>query len=188
MNRIAKSFIIVSAMLFVSAFIPTPHLQAAIFDGSISEGEGAPIGFCLTNPNDPDYCQSIVDCTTDDDKDNLLCMTETQAGTGLAATSLSTTGITHTDNLGNYIKKLVNFSLPYLVLAAFVGYVVAGFMYVTAFGNDEQLGKAKKIIIWVSVGLILVMLSYAITNLLTGGLVEGLENEPTRPNVRTIGG
>lgn len=173
MNPIAKSFIIASAMLFVTAFVPTSHLQAAIFNPSVSENDEVPIGYCLTHPTDQDHCAGI-DCNSEEDQDNLLCMTEAQAGTDLAKTSLKNTGITHTDNFGDFIKKLVNFSLPYLVMAAFLGYVVAGFMYVTAFGNDEQIGKAKKIIIWVSVGLILVMLSYAITNLLTGELVTGL--------------
>jgi len=37
-----------------------------------------------------------------------------------------------------------------------------------------MMGKAKKILIWTTIGLILVMLSYAITNLLTGELVKGL--------------
>ena len=172
MNRITKSFIIVSAMLFVSAFVPVPHLQAAVFEGSTTEDD-VPVGYCLAHPDDQEYCRGI-NCDSEDDKDNLLCMTEAQAGTGLAKTSLQGTGITHTDDFGDFIKKLVNFSLPYLVLAAFVGYVVAGFMYVTAFGNDEQMQKAKKILVWVSVGLILVILSYAIVNLLTSDLVRGL--------------
>lgn len=101
-------------------------------------------------------------------------ITDVEAGTGLAATSLEGTGITHTDNLGDLIIKYINFILPYLTLAAFVGFVVAGFFYVTAYGNEEQLGKAKKILIWSAVGLILVIASYSITQLLTQGLVESL--------------
>lgn len=172
MNPIAKLFTIASVMLFFTAFVPAPCLQAAIFEGSVTE-ENLPVGYCLTNPNAP-AC-SEIDCENPQYRNHLLCVSEAQAGTGLAKTSLEGTGITHTDNFGDFVKKLVNFSLPYLALAAFLGYVVAGFMYVTAFGNDEQIQKAKKIIIWVSVGLILVMLSYAITNLLTGELVTGLQ-------------
>jgi len=101
-------------------------------------------------------------------------VTDVEAGTGLAATSLKDSGITHTDNLADLIIKYVNFVLPYLTLAAFVGFVVAGFFYVTAYGNEEQLGKAKKILIWSAVGLILVIASYSIIQLLTQGLVESL--------------
>lgn len=172
MNPICKSFIIVSAILLVTAFVPVEHSQAAIFEGTVTPDD-LPFGYCLDNPDDTEYC-SDVDCDSEEGEVNPLCISEAQAGTGLARESLAGTGITHTEDFGDFIKKLVNFALPYLVLAAFVGYVVAGFMYVTAFGNDEQLQKAKKILVWASIGLILVILSYAITNLLTGELVEGL--------------
>ncbi|MBN2307195.1 hypothetical protein JXD20_04370 [Candidatus Peregrinibacteria bacterium] len=172
MNPIAKSFIVVSILLFVTAFMPTPQLRAAIFEGSETSGEH-PYGFCLDHPDHQDCID--IDCSVD--RSNPLCISETQIGTGIARESLTGTGITHTEDFGDYIKKIVNFSLPYLVLAAFLGYVVAGFMYVTAFGNDEQMQKAKKILVWVSIGLILVILSYAIVNLLTSELIRGLGGE-----------
>jgi len=169
MKHFSKQFLIPAAFMLMMAFIPT-GAQAAIFEGSGDTGED--YGLCLDNPADP-ACAGI-DCSSEAQQDNILCISEAEAGTREAREALSGTGITHTENFGDFIKKLVNFSLPYLVLAAFVGYVVAGFMYVTAFGNDEQIQKAKKILIWSSLGLILVMLSYAITNLLTGELVTGL--------------
>lgn len=183
MNSISKSFIVVSAILFVTAFIPFNQAEAAIFDGSVSDGD-VRFGICLEADAEvkyPNECAG-VDCDNPNGADEIAkCTSEAAAGTGLARDSLTGSGITHTENFGDFVKKLINFSLPYLVLAAFVGYVVAGFMYVTAFGNDEQLGKAKKILIWISVGLILVMLSYAITNLLTGELVRGLNPPISSP-------
>ncbi len=174
MNPITKSFLIVSAIIFVTAFMPVNHSQAAIFDGTVTD-EGVAFGVCLgAGADKKNECQD-VDCNNPKDESEIAkCTSEAELGTALAKGSLEGTGITHTDNFGDFIKKLVNFSLPYLTLAAFVGYVIAGFMYVTAYGNDEQLTKAKKILIWSSVGLILVILSYAITNLLTGELVQGL--------------
>ena len=171
MNPICKFFIVTSVIILATTFMPTELSQATIFEGTVTE-EGQQFGLCLDDP-DHDDCAG-VDCDSTADANNPLCISEAAAGTGLAKEELAGTGITHTDNFGDFIKKLVNFALPYLVLAAFVGYVVAGFMYVTAFGNDEQLTKAKKILVWSSIGLILVMLSYAITNLLTGELVKGL--------------
>lgn len=104
---------------------------------------------------------------------------ETAAQSGITATKevLADTGITHTESFGDLVIKYVNFILPYLALAAFVGFIYAGFLYVTAYGNDEQLQKAKKILIWVVVGLLLVITSYAITNFLTGQLVEELGSQ-----------
>jgi len=185
MSKISKSFLIVSVLAFVSAFMPLEDSQAAIFSGSETK-TGVVYGICLSEAARTDSShknfEECKDVLCDDpefmanasDDDLIRCTPETAAGTGVAKSSLEGSGITHTDDFGDFVIKLVNFSLPYLTLAAFVGYVIAGFMYVTALGNDEQLQKAKKILVWSSIGLILVILSYAITNLLTGQLVEGL--------------
>lgn len=172
LSLISKLFIALFTITFLFVFGSTNHVRAQIFEGTQTDA-GERFGLCLDDPEDPECAN--VDCDSEQDADNPLCISETAAGTGLAAEGLEGSGITHTDDFGDFVKKLVNFALPYLVLAAFVGYVVAGFMYVTAFGNDEQIQKAKKILIWVSVGLILVILSYAITSLFTGELVEGLQ-------------
>ena len=178
MNRTPKYLIIAGIALLFAAFVTFQQSRASIFDGT-ETSDKEKFGVCLDNP-DPTLhpvCAN-VNCKLAANAANPLCISESEAGTGLAKDSLSSTGITHTDNLGDYIKKLVNFSLPYLTLAAFVGYVAAGFLYVTSFGNEEMMGKAKKILIWSTVGLILVILSFAITNLLTGGLVEALNPKP----------
>lgn len=87
----------------------------------------------------------------------------------------STSGITGTENIGDLLLKYVNFSLPYLALAAFLGFVYAGFLYVTAYGAQDQIEKSKKILIYSVVGLIVVILSYSIVQLLTRELVQGIQ-------------
>ena len=192
MNRVSKSFIIVGAVLLLTAFVSFQRSQAAIFEATETD-TGQQFGVCLDAPDpklNPDASQKFledhkecagIDCTTAENSVEAFCISESQGGTGLAKTSLTGTGITHTENFGDYIIKLVNFALPYLVLAAFVGYVAAGFIYVTSFGNEEMLNKSKKILIWSTVGLILVILSYAITTVLTSALVEGLNTKPPQP-------
>jgi len=172
MSSISKSLLIASAILVLTAFMPSTSLQAAIFDGTETE-LGEVYGLCLTDPGAME-CEGIKCDDPQNNSEIILCTSEAEAGTVIAKGELAGSGITHTDDLGDFIIKLVNFALPYLTLAAFIGYVIAGFMYVTALGNDEQLQKAKKILIWSSVGLILVILSFAITSLLTKQLVEGL--------------
>lgn len=175
MHPISKIFIVVSAFVFATTFMPTELSQGAIFEGTEFE-EGVPFGICL-EPVAKKYLDECEDVNCDDPKDEeeiAKCTSAAAAGTELAKISLAGTGITETEDFGDFIIKLVNFALPFLALAAFVGYVFAGFLYVTAFGNDEQLTKAKKILIWSSVGLLLVILSFSITQLLTRELVEGL--------------
>ena len=181
MSTLKKYFFIGFLTLIFTNFLPTQNSQAQIFGGTTTDSN-IPYGICLdedakTNPGNPHYqdCQGINCDEPNGDEEIIKCTSEAQAGTDLAGGSLSPTGLTHTSNFGDFIKKLVNFSLPYLTLAAFVGYVVAGFLYVTAFGNDDQIGKAKKILLWSSIGLVLVILSYAITQLLTTQLINDLQ-------------
>lgn len=100
--------------------------------------------------------------------------TDTQAGTDFLKDQLTDTGITHTDTFSDLIIKYINFILPYITLAAFAGLVWSGFLYVTSYGDDEQITKAKTIIMWSIVGLLLVIISFAVVRLFTVDLVKGL--------------
>lgn len=103
-------------------------------------------------------------------------VSDTEAGVKDVESALQGSGVTGTEDIGDLILKYVNFALPFLALAAFVGFVYAGFLYVTAYGNDEQIQKSKKILIYAVAGLILVILSYSIVQLLTEELVEGIQS------------
>jgi hypothetical protein len=48
--------------------------------------------------------------------------------------------------------------------------VVAGFYYVTSNGNPQQVTRAKNAILGAVVGLIVVLLAFAITAIILGGL------------------
>ena len=105
---------------------------------------------------------------------DIRCLTDAQYGVGQSRTSLEASGITHTDNMVDLIIKYINFVLPYLTLAAFIGLVYAGFLFVTAYGGDEQVTKAKKILMYSVAGILLVIVSYAIVQFLTVGLLGTL--------------
>ena len=67
------------------------------------------------------------------------------------------------------ITGWTNFALPFVSVAAIAVLVYAGFLYITAAGNNEQIEKAKKIIIWVVIGIIIVFSAYALVNTLISG-------------------
>ncbi|MBN2087883.1 hypothetical protein JW758_06075 [Candidatus Peregrinibacteria bacterium] len=151
-------------------------VQAAIFGGTVETDVPGSVGYCLRNPKaipcvDAEY--GTV-CDNPEFYNDLRCVSEAAQGSQLTKDALTGSGITHTETVGELIVKYVNFILPYLTLAAFVGFVVAGFLYVTAYGNDEQLQKAKKILMWSVVGLILVIMSFTIVQFLTSSLVKSL--------------
>jgi hypothetical protein len=85
-----------------------------------------------------------------------------------------TSGVVASGSVRDLVIKYVNFALPYLALAAFLGFVYAGFLYVTAYGNDEQTGKAKKVMTYAVIGIVLVILSYSIVQVFTVQLTEGI--------------
>lgn len=62
------------------------------------------------------------------------------------------------------IISITNFISGFLTTIAAVMYIYAGYIYVTAFGNEEATSKAKKIIIGATVGLLLAMAAFGIVN------------------------
>lgn len=64
------------------------------------------------------------------------------------------------------ITGWTNFVLPFVGVIAIAALVYAGFLYITAAGNEEQTKKAKNIIMWVVIGIIIIFSAYAIVNTL----------------------
>lgn len=75
-------------------------------------------------------------------------------------------GIATQTTLRGAILEWVNFFLGFLALVAIIVMIYAGFMYVTAAGNDEQAGKAKQAIVYVAIGIIVILLAYVFVNAL----------------------
>lgn len=70
--------------------------------------------------------------------------------------------------IGNYIKVFLGF----LGVIAIVLIIYAGFLWMTAGGNDDKVGEAKTIIKNAVVGLIIITLAYAITTFILGSILN----------------
>ena len=66
------------------------------------------------------------------------------------------------------VLTIVNFFLLFLGLIAVVIIIYAGFLYVTTAGNQEKVESAKKIIMYVIIGIVIILLSFAIVNTILG--------------------
>ena len=75
-------------------------------------------------------------------------------------------GVNFETSLRQFLINWTNWFLGFLALIAMIALIYSGFLYVTAAGNDEQADKAKKIIIWVVIGIIVILLAYALVNTL----------------------
>jgi len=66
------------------------------------------------------------------------------------------------------ILRVVNYILGFLGLLSVIMIIYGGFTYVTSTGYDEAIGKAKKIIMYALVGIIIVLLSFVIVRAVLG--------------------
>lgn len=82
-----------------------------------------------------------------------LGLTQVGQGTGLGSADVRTT-----------IASIINVALGLLGIVALVIILYGGFKWMTAGGNDDQVGEARKIIIAGVIGLAVILSSYAIAN------------------------
>lgn len=73
-------------------------------------------------------------------------------------------GVTTSNSLIAVIMGWIKFLLPYAGVIAFGAIVYAGFLYLTGFAQEENIEKAKKILLWSIMGLILIFSAYSIVS------------------------
>ena len=80
-----------------------------------------------------------------------------------------------TADLKSTVINIINWVLGLLGIIAVVMIIYAGFQWLTAGGNEDKVSSAKKIISAAVVGLIIILLAWAIVNfvLRTTGNVTG---------------
>jgi len=66
------------------------------------------------------------------------------------------------------VLRMVNYFLTFLGVIAVIMIIYGGVTYVTAAGKDEAVGNAKKIIMYALIGIIIVLLSFALVNTILG--------------------
>jgi len=73
------------------------------------------------------------------------------------------------------ILNIVNFFLLFLGLIAVIMIIYGGITYVTAGGNQESVDKAKKIIMYAIIGIVIVLISFALVRTVISGAGQGAE-------------
>lgn len=75
--------------------------------------------------------------------------------------------------LGEAIVTVINMFLGILGVLFVILMIYAGFLWMTARGNDDQVHKAQDLIRNAIIGVIIVVAAYAITTFVLGALIEG---------------
>ncbi len=71
--------------------------------------------------------------------------------------------------------RIVNYALTFLGIIAVLMIIFAGVKYITAAGKQESIDSAKKIILYSLIGIIIILLSFAIVNTVLGSATGGGE-------------
>ena len=72
--------------------------------------------------------------------------------------------------LGQNVTLIINYFLGILGLVAVAFLIYAGILMVTAGGNDEQVGKARKVITYAVIGIVIILLSWTIVTFVASAL------------------
>ena len=75
--------------------------------------------------------------------------------------------ITSSPSAQEAIGQIIGIILSFLGIIFFVLVIYGGFLWMTAAGSEEQVGKAKKIIVYAAIGIIIILSAYVITNFIT---------------------
>lgn len=73
-----------------------------------------------------------------------------------------------TNGVRECVLQITNYFLGFVGLISVVALVFFGFLWITAGGNDDQVERGKKGIIWVALGILLILLSWVIVSFLVG--------------------
>ncbi len=71
------------------------------------------------------------------------------------------------------VKTILNFFLGFLGFVATIMVMYGGLLYVTGGNNDESIAKAKKIIMYAVVGILIILVSFALINTILGAATGG---------------
>jgi cytochrome bd-type quinol oxidase subunit 2 len=84
--------------------------------------------------------------------------------TGLEETAKEAKLKTRETDVNKLVGQIVRSLLSFVGVLLLVLFIYAGFLWMTAQGNEEQVTKAKNIIKGATIGAVLVFASYALTN------------------------
>ncbi len=65
------------------------------------------------------------------------------------------------------VLTVINFFLFFLGILATAMIIYGGYLYMTSAGDDQKVESAKKILMYAAIGIIVVLLSFALVNTLT---------------------
>ena len=86
--------------------------------------------------------------------------------------SVQPTTLPTESDFGRLLTMVINYFLGLVGLIAVLMLVIGGIRYITSAGNEQTIEKAKHTILYAIIGIVIVVLSYAIVWTITKSLVS----------------
>ena len=148
------------AILSFVGFLAVPTLVQA---GSASGSDCGP-----SNPTDSG-CTGPETCDYNGTK--WVCTSVKTGKYGLSETGrFSALGIGKSEDLKGTIADIINIVLGFLGIVAVIIILAGGFKWMTAGGNEDSVGEAKKMIYGGIIGLVVIFAAWAIASFVISGL------------------
>jgi hypothetical protein len=128
---------------------------------------------CSAYPTDP-VCLGVVPSTIPATQGG--CPTGLNSVNGLCLppnNTACTNGVCASNSLTDLLIKIITLLLSVAGIIAVLMLIVGGFWYITSAGNEEQAEKGRKAIINSIIGVIVVLLSYAIITVISNVITKG---------------
>lgn len=68
------------------------------------------------------------------------------------------------NDLGGFITTIINWGIGFAAVVAVIMLIAAGFMYITANGDENKIGKATKTLTFAIVGLVICFIAVLLVN------------------------
>ena len=95
----------------------------------------------------------------------------------LSNTGLTVYGQNATDDsqtLADKVGGIINVVLGFLGIIFLILIIYSGFLWMTAAGNDDAVGRAKKILINSTIGLVIVIAAYTISSFIFNAIQQNV--------------
>lgn len=96
-----------------------------------------------------------------------------QVPSGSQYETVATTGGLTTNNIGMILVRIMNWVLGILGIGAIISFVIAGILYLTAAGDESKTEKAKGMMTYAIVAVVVALVGYVVINTVVGLLGSG---------------
>jgi len=105
----------------------------------------------------------------------LACLAQTELESTLEDVGAGLGEYATTRDLPQTIGSIIKIILGFLGIVLLIVIIYGGWLWMTAGGDEEQVKKAKSWIVNGIIGLVIILLAYAITDYVIGELLEAVQ-------------